>query len=118
MSDSYLEANTDRKNEIIHILSLYHTAMRVTLLSILFREQELLKDGLTDSRRDMIGHSTDKALSEDLWQTTLNTMGTIEMDADFTNSLRGWIALGFSEWFGRIALHLPMLRWLCQYDKV
>jgi hypothetical protein len=41
----------------------------------------------------MIGHSTDKALSEDLWQTTLNTMGTIEMDADFTNSLRGWIAM-------------------------
>ena len=42
----------------------------------------------------MIGYSTDKALSEDLWQTTLNTMGTIEMDADFTNSLRGWIAMG------------------------
>jgi len=42
----------------------------------------------------MIAHSTDKALSEDLWQTTLNTMGTIEMDADFTNSLRGWIAIG------------------------
>jgi hypothetical protein len=41
----------------------------------------------------MIGHSTDKALSEDLWQTTLNTMGTIEMDADFTNSLRGWIVM-------------------------
>ena len=42
----------------------------------------------------MIGYSTNKALSEDLWQTTLITIGTIEMDADFTNSLRRWIAIG------------------------
>ena len=42
----------------------------------------------------MIGYSTDKALSEDLWQTTLDTMDTVEMDAAFSNSLRGWIAIG------------------------
>ena len=42
----------------------------------------------------MIGYSTDKALSEDLWQTALDTMDTIEMDAAFSNSLRGWIAIG------------------------
>jgi hypothetical protein len=42
----------------------------------------------------MMKYSTDKALSEDLWQTALNTMDTIEMDADFSNSLRGWIAIG------------------------
>jgi hypothetical protein len=42
----------------------------------------------------MIGYSTDKALSENLWQTALDTMDTIEMDAAFSNSLRGWIAIG------------------------
>ena len=42
----------------------------------------------------MIQYSTDKALSEDLWQTALDTIDTIEMDAAFSNSLRGWIAIG------------------------
>jgi hypothetical protein len=42
----------------------------------------------------MIGYSTDKMLSEDLWQVALDTMDTIEMDAAFENSLRGWIAIG------------------------
>lgn len=42
----------------------------------------------------MIGYSTDKVLSEDLWQIALETMDTIEMDAAFSNSLRGWIAIG------------------------
>lgn len=42
----------------------------------------------------MIGYSTDKALSEDLWQTALDTMDTIEMDTAFSNSSRGWIAIG------------------------
>jgi hypothetical protein len=42
----------------------------------------------------MIGYSTDKVLSEELWQIALETMDTIEMDAAFSNSLRGWIAIG------------------------
>ena len=31
----------------------------------------------------MIKYPTDKALSEDLWQTALDTIDTIEMDAAF-----------------------------------
>jgi hypothetical protein len=42
----------------------------------------------------MIGYSTDKVLSEDLWQIALDTMDTVEMDAAFANSLRGWITIG------------------------
>jgi hypothetical protein len=42
----------------------------------------------------MIGYLTDKALSENLWQTALDTIETNEMDAAFSNSLRGWIAIG------------------------
>jgi hypothetical protein len=42
----------------------------------------------------MIGYSTDKMLSEDLWQIALDTMDTIEVDDAFSNYLRGWIAVG------------------------
>jgi hypothetical protein len=42
----------------------------------------------------MTGYSTEKALSEDLWQTASDTIGTNEMDADFSSSLRGWITIG------------------------
>lgn len=42
----------------------------------------------------MIGYSTDKALAEDLWQIALDTIDTSEMDAAFSSSLRGWIAIG------------------------
>lgn len=45
-------------------------------------------------RRDMIKYSTDKALSEELWQTAMDTIDTSEMAAAFLNSLRGWIAIG------------------------
>jgi hypothetical protein len=42
----------------------------------------------------MIGYSTDKALSEDLWQIASDTIDTSEMDAAFSSSLRGWITIG------------------------
>jgi hypothetical protein len=42
----------------------------------------------------MNGYSTDKVLSEDLWQIALDAMDTIEMDAAFSNYLHGWIAIG------------------------
>ena len=42
----------------------------------------------------MIGYSTDKALSEDLWQIASDTIDISEMDAGFSNSLRVWITIG------------------------
>jgi hypothetical protein len=42
----------------------------------------------------MIGYSTDKALSEDLWQIAADTLDTSETDAAFSNSLRAWINIG------------------------
>jgi hypothetical protein len=45
----------------------------------------------------MIGYSTDKALSEELWQTAKDTIDTREVEAAFSNSLRGWIAIGVQQ---------------------
>jgi hypothetical protein len=42
----------------------------------------------------MIEYSTDKRLSEDLWEIALETIDTSEMDAALASSLRGWIAIG------------------------
>jgi hypothetical protein len=42
----------------------------------------------------MIDYSTDKALSEDLWQIASDTIDTSEMDAAFSSYLRGWITIG------------------------
>ena len=42
----------------------------------------------------MIKYSTDKALSEDLWQIASDTIDTTEMDAAFSSSLRAWITIG------------------------
>jgi hypothetical protein len=42
----------------------------------------------------MIEYSTEKALSEDLWQTALNTIDTFEMEVACADYLRGWIAIG------------------------
>ena len=42
----------------------------------------------------MIGYSTDKALSEDLWQIASDTIDTSEMDPSFSRSLRAWTTIG------------------------
>ena len=53
----------------------------------------------------MIGYSTDKVLAEELWQTAVEAMGTTEMDAACSTSLRAWIAIGIQRMIrqGRIA---------------
>ena len=42
----------------------------------------------------MIGYLTDKALSDELWQTAIDTIDTSEMDAAFSDFLCGWIVIG------------------------
>jgi hypothetical protein len=45
----------------------------------------------------MIGYSTDKTLSEDLWQIASDTLDTTEMDAGFSSSLRAWLNIGVQQ---------------------
>jgi hypothetical protein len=42
----------------------------------------------------MIEYATDKALSEDLWQTALETIDTSELEPACADYLRGWITIG------------------------
>jgi hypothetical protein len=55
----------------------------------------------------MIEHSIEKALANDLWQTALDTVDTIEMDTACSDNLRGWIATGIQRMIRQDRVTLP-----------
>jgi hypothetical protein len=74
---------------VVRYIKTRYTTLHLTLRAEAFEETlNRLEE------RDMIGYSTENALSEDLWQIASDTIDVSELGTGFSSSLHAWITIG------------------------